>query len=153
MPLIAELLATPHELPDASRYTVANGVLYMISGVTFLTAPGAVQAIFADPPFAGHDEASVRVVGLLIVTIGWLAMFGGLTGQRRFVAATVVSRILFVSGRSGAAGDGRLVPTHIVHIRSPGPGACDRRLDLSEPGRENFRQYGTINEADVRLKI
>ena len=96
MPLIAELLATPHELPDASRYTVANGVLYMISGVTFLTAPGAVQAIFADPPFAGHDEASVRVVGLLIVTIGWLAMFGGLSGQRRFVAATVVSRILFV---------------------------------------------------------
>ena len=94
MPLIAELLATPHELPDASRYTVANGVLYMISGVTFLTAPGAVQAIFADPAFAGHDEASVRVVGLLIVTIGWLVMFGGLSGRRRFVAATVVSRIL-----------------------------------------------------------
>ena len=96
MPLIADLLATPRGLPDASRYTVANGLFYMISGMTFLTAPGAVQTIFADPPFAGHDEASVRVVGLLIVTIGWLAMFGGLSGQRQFVAATVVSRILFV---------------------------------------------------------
>jgi hypothetical protein len=96
VPLIPELLAAPHELPDASKYTVANGLFYMISGVTFLTSPGVVQAIFADPPFAGHDEASVRVVGLLIVTIGWLAVFGGLSGQRRFVAATVVSRILFV---------------------------------------------------------
>jgi hypothetical protein len=96
MPLITDLLATPHELPDASRYTVANGILYMISGVTFLTAPGVVQAIFADPPFAGHDEASVRIVGLLITIIGWLAVFGGLSGRRRFVAATVVSRILFV---------------------------------------------------------
>ena len=96
MPLIADLLTTPRGLPDASRYTVANGLFYMISGVTFLTAPGVVQAIFADPPFAGHDEASVRVVGLLIATIGWLVMFGGLSGQRQFVAATVVSRILFV---------------------------------------------------------
>jgi hypothetical protein len=96
VPLIAELLATPQELPDASRYTVANGVFFLICGVTFLAAPGAVQAIFADPPFAGNDEASVRVVGLLIGTIGWLVMFGGLSGGRRFVAATVVSRILFV---------------------------------------------------------
>lgn len=93
--LIADLLATPYKLPDASKYTVANGVLYMICGVTFLT-PGAVQAIFAEASFAGHDEATVRIVGLLIGTIGWLAVFGGLTGQRRFVAATVICRILFV---------------------------------------------------------
>jgi hypothetical protein len=96
VPLIPELFATPHELPGASRYTAANGLFYFLSGVTFLSAPGAVQAIFNDQSFAGNDEASVRVVGLLIMTIGWLVTFGGLSGQRRFVAATVVSRILFV---------------------------------------------------------
>lgn len=96
MPLLADLLAKPHGLPPASKYTVANGIFYMLSGVSFLAWPGVVQAIFADPPFAGHDEASVRIVGLLICTIGWLALFGGLSGRRQFVAATVVSRILFV---------------------------------------------------------
>jgi hypothetical protein len=96
VPLIAELLATPRDLPDASKYTVANGLFYMMAGLTFLAAPGTVQTLFADPPFAGHDEASVRVVGLLILTIGWLATFGGLSGGRRFVAATVVSRMVFV---------------------------------------------------------
>jgi hypothetical protein len=49
-----------------------------------------------DPPFIGHDDASTRLVGLLIAIIGWLDLFGGLSGRRQFVAATVVSRILFV---------------------------------------------------------
>jgi hypothetical protein len=86
----------------------------MISGVTFLVAPGAVQAIFGDPPFAGHDESSVRIVGLLITVIGWLALFGGLSGRRRFVAATVVSRILFVPAVLLSLASAGLFP-HTLH--------------------------------------
>jgi hypothetical protein len=96
MSIVTDLLNKPHALPDASKYTVANGVFYILSGVSLLAWPGMIQAIFMDPPFTGHDEPLARLAGLLITTIGWLVLFGGRSGTRQFAAATVVSRILFV---------------------------------------------------------
>jgi len=55
-----------------------------------------VQTAFLDPPFIGHEEALMRLIGLLIAFIGWFYLFGGLSGSRQFVAATVVDRTLFV---------------------------------------------------------
>jgi hypothetical protein len=96
MPIVTDLLNKPHLLPNASKYTVANGVFYMLSGVSLLAWPGMIQTIFMDPQFIGHDELLARLAGQLIAIIGWLVLFGGLSGSRQFVAATVVSRILFV---------------------------------------------------------
>jgi len=38
----------------------------------------------------------MRVIGLTIVVIGWLYFFGGRSGARQFVAASVVDRLIFV---------------------------------------------------------
>jgi hypothetical protein len=35
-------------------------------------------------------------MGLTVVVIGWLYLFGGRSGARQFVASTVVDRVLFV---------------------------------------------------------
>ena len=49
-----------------------------------------------DPPLVGNDEAYARLTGFLLAVVGWLYVFGGRSGGRQFVAATVVDRILFV---------------------------------------------------------
>ena len=38
----------------------------------------------------------MRVIGLTIVVIGWLYFFGGRSGTRQFIAASVVDRLIFV---------------------------------------------------------
>ncbi len=38
----------------------------------------------------------MRVLGLTVAVIGWLYVFGGRSGGRQIVAATVVDRVLFV---------------------------------------------------------
>jgi hypothetical protein len=38
----------------------------------------------------------MRVIGLTVVVIGWLYFFGGRSGARQFIAASVVDRLVFV---------------------------------------------------------
>ena len=38
----------------------------------------------------------MRVIGLTIMVIGWLYLFGGRSGARQFVAAFVIDRLVFV---------------------------------------------------------
>jgi hypothetical protein len=38
----------------------------------------------------------MRVIGLTVVVIGWLYLFGGRSGARQFIAASVVDRLVFV---------------------------------------------------------
>ncbi len=96
MSIMLDLVSRPRNLLPASRFVAACGILYFVSGAALLLWPGLVQTLFADPPFIGHDEALARLVGLLLAIIGWLSFFGGRTGGRQFVAATVLDRILFV---------------------------------------------------------
>ena len=49
-----------------------------------------------DPPFAGHEEGLMRVIGLTVVVIGWLYVFGGRIGARQIVAASVIDRLILV---------------------------------------------------------
>ena len=37
-----------------------------------------------------------RVIGLLLVVVGWLYLFGGRSGARQPVAASVIDRLIFV---------------------------------------------------------
>jgi hypothetical protein len=57
-----------------------------------------VQTVFGEPAFVGHEEALMRVIGLTVVVIGWLYVFGGDSGGRQFVAASIIDRLLFVPG-------------------------------------------------------
>lgn len=96
MPLLRDLLAVPGRLPAASRYTIVNGFAYLASGLVFVVWPAAVQRVFLDPQFVGQEAALVRVLGLTLGIIGWLYIFGGRSGGRQVVAATVIDRVLFV---------------------------------------------------------
>jgi hypothetical protein len=96
MKLLDDLLERPSSLSAASRYTTLNGFLYLSSGALLLAWPGAVQALFLDPPFVGREESLVRVIGMTVAIIGWFYLFGGRSGARQMVAATIVDRLLLV---------------------------------------------------------
>lgn len=96
MSLGGDLLAKPSSLSRASKYTVVNGVGYLAAGLLLIVWPGVAQAFFRDPDFAGHEEGLMRALGLTVVVIGWLYVFGGRSGSRQVVAASVVDRLLFV---------------------------------------------------------
>jgi hypothetical protein len=38
----------------------------------------------------------MRVIGLTVVVIGWLFVFGGGSGARQIVAASIIDRLIFV---------------------------------------------------------
>jgi hypothetical protein len=96
MSLVKDLLDKPPKLSTASAYTVVNGLVYLATGALFIAWPGAVQTIFMDSPFVGHEGALMRIIGLTLVVIGWLYLFGGRSGARQAVAASVVDRLVFV---------------------------------------------------------
>ena len=96
MSLIADLLQRPEKLSAASRFTSACGVFYLLSGLGLLLWPDVFQVIYREPPFAGHERSLARVMGMLLAIIGWFYFFGGRTGGRQFVAASVLDRLIFV---------------------------------------------------------
>lgn len=96
MSLIKDLLEKPAVLSVASRYLAINGIFYMGCGILLMAWPGAIQTIFMDPAFVGHEAAMVRVIGMTITVIGWYGLFGGRSGARQIVAASVVDRVLLV---------------------------------------------------------
>jgi hypothetical protein len=96
MALISDLMAKPSVLSVASKYTVMNGVLYFGTGALFIAWPGLVQNVFKDPAFVGHEAALFRVIGLLLVVVGWLYVFGGRSGAPQAPASSVIDRLIFV---------------------------------------------------------
>jgi hypothetical protein len=55
-----------------------------------------MQVMFGERPFVGDEAALVRVIGMLLTVAGWFYLFGGRTGGRQFVAATVLDRLILV---------------------------------------------------------
>ena len=96
MALIKALLEKPPSLTTASKYTVVNGFIYLAVGFLLIIWPSAAQMLFRDPVFVGHEEGLMRVIGLTVVVIGWLYVFGGRSGARQIVAASVIDRLIFV---------------------------------------------------------
>jgi len=96
MSFMTDLLEKPGNLSTASKYTVGNGLLYLGTGALFIAWPEVVQTIFMDAAFVGHEAALFRVIGLTLAVIGWLYVFGGRSGARSAVAASVIDRFLFV---------------------------------------------------------
>lgn len=96
MSLASDLLEKPPNLSTASKYTIMNGVIYLGAGVMLILWPGATQTILRDEAFVGHEQGLIRMVGLTVVVIGWLYLFGGRSGSRQFVVASLIDRLIFV---------------------------------------------------------
>jgi hypothetical protein len=73
-----------------------NGVIYVGAGVLLIVWPGATQTLLMDRAFVGDEQGLVRVVGLTVVVIRWLYLFGGRSNAQQIVAASVVDRMIFV---------------------------------------------------------
>jgi hypothetical protein len=96
MSLIKDLLERPFDQAITSKYTAMNGLIYLGAGTLVLIWPGMVQTIFRDASFVGNEAALIRVMGMTVMVIGWLYLFGGLSGGRRIVAASVLDRVVLV---------------------------------------------------------
>jgi hypothetical protein len=96
MSLFNALRESPSKLSASSKFTVVNGIIYMAVGAMLLIWPGAVQILFFDPEFVGRESALVRVLGMTVAIIGWFYFFGGRSGGRQVVAASVLDRIVLV---------------------------------------------------------
>jgi hypothetical protein len=96
MSLITDLLEKPANLSIAAKNTVMNGFVYLGAGALVVAWPGATQVLFGDADFIGHEGALIRVMGMTVMVIGWLYLFGGRTGARQFGAASVLDRIVLV---------------------------------------------------------
>lgn len=95
--LIDELLAKPAKPAGAAGiFTMVSGVLYLSNGLVMLLWPGIAQALFASRPFVGQEEGLGRIIGMNLAIIGWLYIFGARGGNRPFVAATILDRLVLV---------------------------------------------------------
>ena len=92
MSLIKGLRDKPSRLTVASKYTALNGIGYLVVGAILIVC----QTVFREPAFTGHEQALMRVIGLTVAVIGWLYFFGGRSGARQFIAASVIDRLIFV---------------------------------------------------------
>ena len=96
MSLLRTLMDRPPTLSKASRYTAMNGVIYMVSGTSMLLMPDVVRSIFMEPGFTGREEGLVRLVGMMLVIVGWFYFFGGRSGTKQIVAASILDRVILV---------------------------------------------------------
>ena len=96
MSFFDDLLEKPANLSTASKYSVMNGFIYLALGALLIVWPGAVQTIFMDAPFVGHESALFRVLGMTVAVIGWLYLFGGRSGARQLGPASVLDRVVLV---------------------------------------------------------
>jgi hypothetical protein len=94
--LMNDLRQKPKHLSTASKYTTLNGIGYLTIGTILIIWPAVTQTVFRERPFSGHEGALIRVIGLTVVVIGWLYLFGGRSGTRQFVVASIIDRLVFV---------------------------------------------------------
>ncbi len=86
------------QMRTIARQLTPEGLIYLTAGVLLIVWPGLTQTLFMDRAFVGDEQGLIRVMGLTVVVIGWLYLFGGRSGARQVVAASVVDRLIFVPG-------------------------------------------------------
>ena len=96
MSLIDNLQDSPEQLARSSKFTVLNGFVYLTAGGLLMAWPGAVQAVLFGPSFVGREAALIRVLGMTVAIIGWFYVFGGRSGGKQVVAASVLDRVVLV---------------------------------------------------------
>ena len=132
MSLMKDLLERPFDQAITSKYTAMNGLIYLGFGALVLVWPEMVQTIFRDAAFVGNEAALIRVSGMTVMVIGWLYLFGGLSGGRRIVAASVLDRVLLVPLVLDTLGRRGSFSSFFVGICASRPGARHWRLAASQ---------------------
>ena len=132
MSLTKDLLEHPGDLPVPSKYTAINGLFYLGSGAIMMVWPDAIQTIFRDAPFIGNEAALIRILGMTVAVIGWLYLFGSLSGDRRIVAASVLDRVRACSIGARTLSRRRSFSSLSAHVCGSRPDARHRRLAPSE---------------------
>ena len=96
MSLMKDLLERPFDQAITSKYTAINGLIYL--GIRslgpYLARNGADRIQGCSVRW--KEAALFRIVGMTVMVIGWLYLFGGLSGGRRIVAASVLDRVVLV---------------------------------------------------------
>jgi hypothetical protein len=92
----SKIFLSDRSIRRSHQYTAVNGLIYLGAGTLVFIWPGVVQTIFRDAAFVGNEAALIRVTGMTVMVIGWLYLFGGLSGGRRIVAASVLDRVVLV---------------------------------------------------------
>jgi hypothetical protein len=120
-------------------------------GATLIIWPGVLQTLFREEAFVGHEGALMRVIGLTIVVIGWLYVFGGRSGARQIVAASVIDRLVFVSLVAFAPGDSGGLSPLVGGLHDTRRVARHRRL-VADPSQMNVCcPLSPWGEEDMRM--
>ena len=95
----SQLMARP-EAPQTrlSRYTERCGVVYISLGLAAFCAPALLVTLGWSAPFEGQEEGLIRLMGFLLIVVGYFYIFGGRTHQTAFGLSTVVDRLLVPFG-------------------------------------------------------
>ena len=79
--------------------------------------PGVVQTLFREEAFVGHEGALMRAIGMTILLIGWLYVFGGRSGARQIVAASVIEPVAPELERIAALEDKKGFAEVVAYLR------------------------------------
>jgi hypothetical protein len=93
MSFFQALWSSPSSTP-LSRYTTWNGLFYLAFGLLTYVWPGSLQVVLGAAPFQAREEGLARIVGALVMIIGWFYVRGARTRADSFSLATVVDRAL-----------------------------------------------------------
>ena len=77
---------------DAARAARDAGVRALV----FYHLVPSVPAGFMERAFVGDEASLIRVIGMALAVIGWFYVFGGRSGARQIVAASVIDRVTLV---------------------------------------------------------
>lgn len=116
MSFLSELTHAP-PLSRLSRYIVANGVLYGVLGTSMLLLPGdwLATALLLDG-WQGQEEGLVRLLGFVLVVVGWFYVMGGRTGASSFALSTVVDRALVPLVMAGLWATGQVTAGLVIGV-------------------------------------
>ncbi|MCB9688379.1 MAG: hypothetical protein H6735_25290 [Alphaproteobacteria bacterium] len=93
MSFFTALWARPPELTALSRYTIACGVFYLLTGLLLFAGAGPIASVVAAVEgYAITDLGLMRIAGMAVAIIGWFYILGGRSGATSFALATVVDR-------------------------------------------------------------
>ena len=68
----------------------------MAAGLEMLRWPGRVHFMLGESPFVDDEAALIRLIAMLLTIVRGSDLFGGRTGGRQCVAATVLDRLILV---------------------------------------------------------
>jgi uncharacterized protein YjeT (DUF2065 family) len=124
--LFSDLLARSTKLTTSSKCTELNGLIYLLVGLLLVIWPRLVQTLFMERAFVADEQGPMRVIGLTVVVIGWLYLFGGRSGGEQVVTASVVDRLIFRAVGARASRDCRCLPSSAAGVRVSRRRPCHR---------------------------